>query len=54
MSTPPKTPFFPAIDEEKIPEEVATHLRLIYDRIANHANAVTNLQAQIDTLKAGK
>ena len=42
--------WYPPIDE-KIPPEVHTHLRLIYDRIQNHATAVTNLQNQIDALQ---
>lgn len=49
--TPPKTPFYPTIDEEKIPPEIAVHLRLLYDRIANHATAVSNLQSQVNTMK---
>ena len=51
MSTPPKTPFYPTIDETKIDPEIALHLRLLYDRIANHAQAVTNLQNQINAMK---
>jgi hypothetical protein len=39
------------IDESKVAPEVAQHLRLIYDRLINHANAVSNLQSQIDALK---
>jgi len=50
VSAPPK--FQVPIDETKVPPEVATHLRLLYDRIQNHFSAIGNQQAQINDLKA--
>jgi hypothetical protein len=50
QAAPPK--FFPAIDEEKVPEEVAKHIRLLYDRVNNHFTAIGNLQTQVNTLQA--
>jgi hypothetical protein len=50
MSTPPR--FQVPIDEEKIPPEVTKHLRLIYDRLQNHYQAVQNLTAQNKSLQA--
>jgi hypothetical protein len=44
--------WYPPVEDEKIPPEVQVHLRLLYDRIQNHATAVTNLQNQINAMKA--
>lgn len=49
MSTPPR--FIPPIDPEKVPHEVAVHLRLVYDRIQNHFEAIGTQQAQIKALQ---
>ncbi len=51
MSQKPAPNFYPPI-EDKIPPEVQTHLRLVYDRLQNHATAVQNLQNQINALQA--
>jgi hypothetical protein len=50
MSQGTQVPFYPTIDEEKIPAEIAVHLRLIYDRLNNHATAVGNVQQQINSI----
>jgi hypothetical protein len=49
QATPPR--FTPPIDE-KIPPEVALHIRLLYDRAQNHFQAIGNLQAQVNALQA--
>lgn len=51
MTPPTKPTFYPPIDE-KIPPEVQTHLRLLYDRAQNHYVAIGNLQTQITALQA--
>lgn len=51
MSQAPPPNWYPPIDE-KIPPELHTHLRLLYDRLQNHATAVSNQQAQIKQLQA--
>jgi hypothetical protein len=51
MAQPTAPTFFPPIDD-KIPPEVQTHLRLLYDRAQNHYVAIGNLQTQIDNLTA--
>ena len=49
-----KPTYYPPIDESKVPPEVHQHLRFLYDRAANHATAIANLQAQINVLKASQ
>jgi hypothetical protein len=48
-SNNPNINFFPTIDESKIPPEVAIHLRLIYDRLANHYKAISDLNTKVTT-----
>jgi hypothetical protein len=50
VTAPPR--FTPPIDESKVPPEVAVHLRLAYDRLQNHYQAIGNLQTQVNELKA--
>ena len=50
MSTPPR--FVPPIDETKVHPEVALHLRLVYERLQNHFQAIGNQQDQIKALQA--
>lgn len=45
-SNPNNTPY-PVIDESKIPPEVAIHLRLLYEKITNHAQAIQNLHGRL-------
>ena len=52
MAQPAPPRFIPPIDESKVPEEVAHHLRLLYDKAQNHYQAVNNLQAQVNALQA--
>ena len=52
MSQPLPPQWQPPIDEAKVSPEVALHLRLVYERLQNHYQAVTNLQNQINALKA--
>lgn len=49
MSTAPSQQYYPPIDESKIPPEVALHLRLIYDRLANHFTAIQGLNTKVAT-----
>jgi hypothetical protein len=51
MSQPPPPNYYPPIDE-KIPEELHQHLRLLYDRLQNHFTAIGNQQAQIKELQS--
>jgi hypothetical protein len=52
MTQPAPPRFVPAIDESKVPSEVALHLRLLYDKAQNHFQAINNLQAQVTALQA--
>jgi hypothetical protein len=49
MSTPPA--WYPPITDHLTPEEIKTHLELIYNRLNNHGIGFQNVQNQIDTLK---
>lgn len=52
MSQPAPPRFTPPLDETKVHPEVAMHLRLVYDRLQNHYEAVNNLTNQIQTLQS--